>query len=130
MTHPSLCALREGTRRLLSTLFVCVGAFALMQAVACPSLDDVSRLLSSSLTDAPAAGQPALTAGIVAQDPTDNDDDDGDDDVIGSAAVLPDGPSADAVTRAEFHASPQPLPARQQISRGRALRAPPHPAAA
>jgi hypothetical protein len=124
MTHPSLCALREGTRRLLSTLLVCVGAVALMQAAAWPSPDDAGRVLASPSTFAPAAGQLALTAGTVAEDPPDNDDD-GDDDVIGSAAVLPERPSAGAVTRAQFLTLPDVRFARQQIARCRALRAPP-----
>jgi hypothetical protein len=89
----------------------------------------VSRRLPSSFTCAPAADQSRLTAGTVAEDPPDNDDD-GDDDVIGAAVVLSDRLSSGAATRADFHASPEPLPARQPISCGRALRAPPHTAAA
>jgi len=129
MTHPSLSVLREGTRRLLSTLLVCVGTIALMQAAACPSSDDVSRWLSSSFTFAPAADQSQLTAGTVAEDPPDNDDD-GDDDVIGAAVALPDRPSSGAASRAQCLIPLEHRPARQESAGCRALRAPPRTAAA
>jgi len=129
MTDASLTVLREGTRRLLSTLLVCVGALALMQAAACPSLDDAGRLLSSSFALSSAANPLALTAGTVAEDPPDNDDD-GDDDVIGASALVPDRPSSGAATRARFLTSFEHRPAQRQRDGCRALRAPPHTIAA
>jgi hypothetical protein len=76
----------------MSALLVCVGAVALVPAIAHQDEAAFSFFSNGYAVITPASGQAALTGGALAPeapDSTDNDDDDGDEELPGGSVVLP-----------------------------------------
>jgi hypothetical protein len=115
--------------RLVSTLFVCVGAIALAPAISPPHDAAASSPLSTGCGLAASASEhAALTGGALAPeapDSTDNDDDDGDEELPAGSMVLPQLPVAAEPLAMEFIPHAGPPVVRTIVVDAHSLRAPP-----